>query len=351
MPPNIETGPLSAYTPAADRYDHHDYRRCGRSGLQLPPISLGLWQNFGDDRPLGISRAILRRAFDLGITHFDLANNYGPPYGSAEINFGRVFAEDFSRLRDELVISTKAGYDMWLGPYGDRGSRKYLLASLDQSLRRMGLDHVDIFYSHRFDPETPLEETMGALDTAVRQGKALYVGISSYGPRRTEEAIEILRHLGTPLLIHQPSYSMFNRWIEPELLEVLGREGVGCIAFSPLAQGMLTDKYLDGVPEDSRVRRGEHFSESLVTAENIERARSLNEIARRRGQTLAQLAIAWVLRDPRVTSALVGASSVAQLENSVAALDRLEFDDAELAEIDNYAVDGQINIWAQSSDA
>jgi L-glyceraldehyde 3-phosphate reductase len=351
MPPHIETGPLSEYTPAPDRYDQHDYRRCGRSGLELPPISLGLWQNFGDDRPLGISRAILRRAFDLGITHFDLANNYGPPYGSAEINFGRVFAEDFSRLRDELVISTKAGYDMWPGPYGDRGSRKYLLASLDHSLRRMRLEHVDIFYSHRFDPETPLEETMGALDTAVRQGKALYVGISSYGPRRTEEAIEILRHLGTPLLIHQPSYSMFNRWIETELLDVLGREGVGCIAFSPLAQGLLTDKYLDGVPEDSRVRRGEHFSESLVTAENIDRARALNEIARRRGQTLAQLAIAWVLRDPRVTSALVGASSVAQLENSVAALDRPDFDDAELAEIDQYAVDGQLNIWAQSSDA
>jgi L-glyceraldehyde 3-phosphate reductase len=351
MAPNIETGPASVYVPAADRYEQHDYRRCGRSGLKLPPISLGLWQNFGDDRPLGVSRAILRRAFDLGITHFDLANNYGPPYGSAELNFGRVFAEDFRPLRDELVISTKAGYDMWPGPYGDHGSRKYLLASLEQSLQRMGLDHVDIFYSHRFDPETPLQETMGALDSAVRQGKARYAGISSYGPRRTEEAIEILRHLGTPLLIHQPSYSMFNRWIENGLLEVLGREGIGCIAFSPLAQGLLTDKYLDGVPEDSRVRRGLNFSEDLVTAENVERARELNKIARRRGQTLAQLAIAWTLRDPRVTSALVGASSVAQLENSVAALDRLEFDDAELAEIDTHAVDGQINIWASSSEA
>jgi L-glyceraldehyde 3-phosphate reductase len=348
---NAETGPQSVYGPAADRYEQFDYRRCGRSGLQLPPVSLGLWQNFGDDRPLGISRAVLRRAFDLGITHFDLANNYGPPYGSAEINFGRILAADFSRLRDELVISTKAGYDMWPGPYGNWGSRKYLLASLDQSLGRMGIDHVDIFYSHRFDPETPLEETMGALDSAVRAGKARYVGISSYGPRRTEEAIGILGHLGTPLLIHQPSYSMFNRWIESGLLDVLGREGVGCIAFSPLAQGMLTNKYLDGVPEDSRVRRGQNFSEDLISSENIERARALNEIAKARGQTLAQLAIAWVLRDPRVTSALIGASSVAQLENSVAALKRLDLDDGELAEIDNYAVDGQINIWAQSSEA
>jgi L-glyceraldehyde 3-phosphate reductase len=346
---DAETGPASVYAPAPDRYDGRDYRRCGRSGLQLPPISLGLWQNFGDDRPLGISRAILRRAFDLGITHFDLANNYGPPYGSAEINFGRVLAEDFGHLRDELVISTKAGYDMWPGPYGDRGSRKYLLASLDQSLARLGLDYVDIFYSHRADPDTPLEETMGALDTAVRQGKALYAGISSYSPRRTEQAIEILRHLGTPLLIHQPSYSMFNRWIEAELLDVLGREGVGCIAFSPLAQGLLTNKYLDGVPADSRVRRGLHFSQDLITPENLERVRALNEIAAGRGQSLAQLAIAWVLRDERVTSALVGASSVAQLENTVAALDRRDFDDAELAEIDKYAVDGALNIWASSS--
>jgi L-glyceraldehyde 3-phosphate reductase len=352
MPPrDAETGPASVYVPAADRYDRFAYRRCGRSGLLLPPISLGLWQNFGDDRPLGVSRSILRRAFDLGITHFDLANNYGPPYGSAETNFGRIFTEDFARYRDELVISTKAGYDMWPGPYGDHGSRKYLLASLEQSLRRMRLDHVDIFYSHRFDPETPLEETMGALDSAVTMGKARYVGISSYGPRHTEEAIEILRQLGTPALIHQPSYSMFNRWIEPELLDVLEREGVGCIAFSPLAQGMLTDKYLNGVPEDSRVRRGLAFSEDLVTPENVDRARALNEVAGRRGQSLAQLAIAWTLRDSRVTSALVGASSVSQLEQNVAALEHLDFDESELAEIDRHAVDGQINIWASSSEA
>jgi L-glyceraldehyde 3-phosphate reductase len=352
MPPrDAETGPQSVYLPTADRYDRFEYRRCGRSGLQLPPVSLGLWQNFGDDRPLGISRAILRRAFDLGVTHFDLANNYGPPYGSAETNFGRIFTEDLARYRDELVISTKAGYDMWAGPYGDHGSRKYLLGSLEQSLRRMRLDHVDIFYSHRFDPETPLEETMGALDTAVEQGKATYAGISSYGPRHTEEAIAILRQLGTPLLIHQPSYSMFNRWIEPELLDVLGREGVGCIAFSPLAQGMLTDKYLNGVPEDSRVRRGQNFSEDLVTPENVERVKALNEIAGRRGQSLAQMAIAWTLRDRRVTSALAGASSVSQLEQNVAAVDHLDFDDAELAEIDRYAVDGSLNIWSSSSEA
>src|SRR3984957_20496870 len=275
------------YVAAPDRYDGKmPYRRCGRSGLKLPEISLGLWQNFGDDRPLETQRAVLRRAFDRGVTHFDLANNYGPPYGAAERNFGRLLAADFRPYRDELVISTKAGYDMWPGPYGDRGSRKYLLASLDQSLRRMGLDYVDIFYSHRVDRDTPLEETMGALDAAVRQGKALYVGISSYSPRRTEEAIEILRHLGTPLLIHQPSYSMFNRWIEAELLDVLGREGVGCIAFSPLAQGLLTDKYLDVVPDDSRVRRGLLFSQDLITPENVERARALNAIAGERGQTL-----------------------------------------------------------------
>jgi L-glyceraldehyde 3-phosphate reductase len=351
MPPPAERGPVSVYTPAADRYEQIPYRRCGRSGLQLPAISLGLWQNFGDDRPLVGSRAILWRAFDLGITHFDLANNYGPPYGSAELNFGRIFAEDLARWRDEIVISTKAGYDMWPGPYGDHGSRKYLLASLEQSLTRMRLDHVDIFYSHRFDPQTPLEETMGALDSAVRQGKARYAGISSYGPRRTEEAIQILRKLGTPLLIHQPSYSMFNRWIESELLDVLGREGVGCIAFSPLAQGLLTDKYLHGVPEDSRVRRGEAFSEDLVTPENISRAQALNEIASGRGQSLAQLALAWVLRHERVTSALIGASSVAQLEQNVGALQRLEFDESELRQIDEQAVDGQLNIWAQSSEA
>ncbi len=342
---------FTLYVPAEDRYERMPYRRCGRRGLRLPAISLGLWQNFGDDRPLITSRAILRRAFDLGITHFDLANNYGPPYGSAEINFGRIFAEDFTRYRDELIISTKAGYDMWPGPYGEWGSRKYVLGSLDQSLTRMRLDYVDIFYSHRFDPDTPLEETMGALDTAVRQGKARYVGISSYGPRRTEEAIEILRQLGTPLLIHQPSYSMLNRWIEAELLDVLSREGVGCIVFSPLAQGLLTDKYLGGVPDDSRVRRGLHFSEDLISPENLERVRALSEIAKRRGQSLAQLAIAWILRDQRVTSALIGASSVQQLEQNVAALDRLDFDDAELAEIDRYAVDGDINIWARSSEA
>jgi len=280
-----------------------------------------------------------------------LANNYGPPYGSAEINFGRIFAEDLARWRDEIVISTKAGWDMWPGPYGDLGSRKYLLGSLDQSLSRMRLDHVDIFYSHRFDPATPLEETMGALDSAVKQGKALYVGISSYGPRRTEEAIQILRKLGTPLLIHQPSYSMFNRWIEDELLDVVGREGIGVIAFSPLAQGLLTDKYLDGVPEDSRVRRGLAFSEDLITPENVQRARALAEIAAGRGQTLAQLAIAWTLRDERVTSALIGASSVSQLEQNVGALSRLDFGDAELERIDEYAVDGQLNIWAASSEA
>jgi L-glyceraldehyde 3-phosphate reductase len=342
---------LTHYVPAPGRYDNAEYRRCGRSGLRLPPISLGLWQNFGDDRPLADSRAMLRRAFDLGITHFDLANNYGPPYGTAEINFGRIFAEDFRARRDELVISTKAGYDMWAGPYGEWGSRKYMLASLDASLARMGLEYVDIFYSHRFDPETPLEETMGALDAAVCDGKARYVGISSYGPRRTEEAIEILRHLGTPLLIHQPSYSMFNRWVEDELLEVLAREGVGSIVFSPLAQGLLTDKYLDGVPRDSRVKRGLHFSSELITDENLQRVRSLAQIANRRGQSLAQMAIAWVLRDPRVTSALVGASSVAQLEQNVAALDSPDFDDSELEEIDQYAVDGAINIWAASSDA
>jgi L-glyceraldehyde 3-phosphate reductase len=350
-PEAAERGPMSAYVPAGDRYEQIPYRRVGRSGLKLPAVSLGLWQNFGDDRPLASSRAILRRAFDLGVTHFDLANNYGPPYGSAEKNFGRLFAEDFSRLRHELVISTKAGYDMWPGPYGEWGSRKYVLDSLDQSLQRMGLDHVDIFYSHRFDPAAPLHETMGALDHAVRSGKARYVGISSYGPGRTEEAIQILAELGTPLLIHQPSYSMFNRWIETELLDVLGRAGVGCIAFSPLAQGLLTDKYLNGIPEDSRVRRGLNFSAELVTDENVARVRALNEIAAGRGQTLAQLAIAWVLRDPRVSSALVGASSVRQLEQNVAALEKLQLGPDEIAAIEPHAVDGALNIWAQSSDA
>jgi L-glyceraldehyde 3-phosphate reductase len=339
------------YVPDAARYERIPYRRVGVSGIKLPAISLGLWQNFGDDRPLAGNRAILRRAFDLGITHFDLANNYGPPYGAAEKNFGRIFAEDLRPYRDELIVSTKAGYDQWPGPYGDLGSRKYLLGSLDQSLRRMGLDYVDIFYSHRFDPDTPLEETMGALDSAVRQGKALYVGISSYGPERTEEAIAILTRLGTPLLIHQPSYSLLNRWIEGGLLDVLGRAGVGSIVFSPLAQGLLTDRYLDGIPADSRVSRGEAFDESLLSEENLARVRALNEIAARRGQSLAQLAIAWVLRDPRVSSALIGASSVRQLEQNVAALERLDFSDEELAEIERYAVEGEINIWASSSNA
>ncbi len=346
MNPDVQLGPASPYVPDPGRYGAVDYRRCGRSGLALPPISLGLWQNFGDDRPLATSRAILRRAFDRGVTHFDLANNYGPPYGAAETNFGRIFAEDFASLRHELVISTKAGYDMWPGPYGDGGSRKYLLDSLDDSLRRLRLDHVDIFYSHRPDPDTPLEETLGALDTAVRSGKARYAGISSYSPRRTEEAAAILQALGTPLLIHQPSYSLLNRWIEAELLDVLDREGVGAIAFSPLAQGLLTDKYLHGIPEDSRVRRGQNFTEGMVTEENLARVRALHEIAAGRGQSLAQMAIAWTLRDPRITSALIGASSVAQLEDSLAALDRLDFDDGELAEIDRHAVEGQVNIWS-----
>ena len=339
------------YVPAADRYEQIPYRRCGRSGIDLPAISLGLWQNFGDDRPLATRRAILHRAFDRGITHFDLANNYGPPYGAAERNFGRIFAEDFKPYRDELIISTKAGWDMWPGPYGDHGSRKYLLASLDQSLLRMGLDYVDIFYSHRADPDTPLEETLGAVDTAVRQGKALYAGISSYSAQRTEEAIAILRDLGTPLLIHQPSYSLLNRWIEPDLLDVLGREGVGTIVFSPLGQGMLTDRYLDGIPEDSRAARDGSLSKSMLSDENLERVRALDEIAQRRGQTLAQLALAWTLRDPRVTSTLIGASSVQQLEDNVGSLARLDFDDDELAEIEKYAVDAGINIWERSSSA
>jgi L-glyceraldehyde 3-phosphate reductase len=343
----IEAG----YSAAADRYERMSYRRCGRSGLDLPAVSLGLWQNFGGDRPLETSRAIVRRAFDLGITHFDLANNYGPPYGSAEENFGRLLAQDLRRYRDELVISTKAGYDMWPGPYGDRGSRKYLLASLDQSLHRMGVDYVDIFYSHRADPATPLEETMGALDSAVRQGKALYAGISSYSAERTVQAAAILGDLGTPLLIHQPSYSMLNRWIEEALLATLDDLGVGCIVFSPLAQGMLTDRYLGGIPEDSRAARDGSFSPSLLTDEALGRIRALNEIAAGRGQSLAQLALAWTLRDARVTSTLIGASSVEQLEANVAALARLDLSGDELAEIDRYAVDsGGINIWAQSSE-
>jgi L-glyceraldehyde 3-phosphate reductase len=337
------------YVAAAGRYDRMPYKRCGASGLKLPAVSLGLWHNFGHDRPLETSRAIVRRAFDLGITHFDLANNYGPPYGSAEENFGRLLRQDLHPYRDELVISSKAGYDMWPGPYGEWGSRKYLFASLDQSLQRLGLDYVDIFYSHRFDPETPLEETMGALDAAVRQGKALYAGISSYSPAKTREAAAILDALGTPLLIHQPSYSMFNRWVEDGLLDVLGELGVGCIAFSPLAQGMLSDRYLDGIPSDSRAARHTSLAPELITEEALARIRALNEIARTRGQTLAQLALAWTLRDPRVTSTLVGASSVAQLEANVGALERLAFTPDELAEIDRYAVDGGLNLWATSS--
>jgi L-glyceraldehyde 3-phosphate reductase len=338
------------YVPAEDRYARMQYRRSGRNGLLLPAISLGLWHNFGHDRALETGRAILRRAFDLGITHFDLANNYGPPYGSAEENFGRIFRTDLAPFRDELVLSTKAGYDMWPGPYGEWGSRKYLLSSLDQSLARMSVDYVDIFYSHRFDPQTPLEETMGALDTAVRQGKALYVGISSYSAAKTAEATSILRELGTPLIIHQPSYSMLNRWIEPDLLDALEELGIGCIVFSPLAQGMLTDKYLEGIPAGSRATQHSTLSPDLITEESVAKIRALNEIAARRGQTLAQMAIAWVLRDRRVTSALVGASSVEQLEGNVGALDRLDFSEEELAEIDRYATESDINLWAASSD-
>jgi len=323
-----------AYVASPERYDRMRYNRSGRSGLVLPAVSLGLWQNFGGERPLETSRAIVRRAFDLGVTHFDLANNYGPPYGSAEETFGRLLRQDLAGYRDELVISTKAGYDMWPGPYGDGGTRKYLLASLDQSLGRLGLDYVDIFYSHRFDPDTPLEETMGALDSAVRQGKALYAGISNYNADQTAEAAAILRGLGTPPLIHQPSYSMLNRWIEPELLDTLGAEGIGCICFSPLAQGLLTDRYLDGIPEGSRASRGDTLSPERLTDELLAALRALNEIAARRGQSLAQLALAWTLRDPRMTSTLVGASSVAQLEANVAALDNLAFTSEELAEID-----------------
>jgi L-glyceraldehyde 3-phosphate reductase len=337
------------YVPASDRYATMRYNRCGASGVLLPAISLGLWQNFGHDRPLDSSRAIVRRAFDLGITHFDLANNYGPPYGSAEENFGRLLAQDLAPYRDELIISTKAGYDMWPGPYGEWGSRKYLLASLDQSLRRMGLEYVDIFYSHRFDPETPLEETMGALDAAVRQGKALYVGISSYSAATTREAAAILRSLGTRLLIHQPSYSMLNRWIEPALLDALEAEGAGCIVFSPLAQGMLTDRYLNGIPEGSRASRDGSLAPTMISGGALAKIRALNDVARRRGQSLAQLALAWVLRDPRVTSALIGASSVEQLEANVAALDRLDLSEEELAEIDLHATESGINLWAASS--
>jgi L-glyceraldehyde 3-phosphate reductase len=331
------------------RYGEMTYRRCGRSGIRLPAVSLGLWHNFGDDKPLETQRAILRRAFDLGVTHFDLANNYGPPYGAAERNFGRHFREDFAPYRNELIISTKAGYDMWPGPYGEFGSRKNLLASLDDSLRRMGLDYVDIFYSHRLDPDTPLEETMGALDSAVRQGKALYAGISSYSPERTAQAAAILRELGTPLLIHQPSYSMLNRWIEGGLLDTLEQEGVGCIAFSPLAQGMLTDRYLDGIPADSRAAQDKSLSPGLLNDKNLTHVRALSEIAQRRGQRLAQLALSWALRDPRVTSVLIGASSVPQLEQNIGALDGLGLTDEELAEIDRNAVDAGVDLWRRSS--
>jgi L-glyceraldehyde 3-phosphate reductase len=353
------------YLPAAARYDDMAYRRSGRSGLKLPAVSLGLWHNFGDDRTLDSQRALLRRAFDLGITHFDLANNYGPPYGSAETNFGTLLAQDFRPYRDELVISTKAGYDMWPGPYGEWGSRKYLLSSLDQSLGRMGLDYVDIFYSHRFDPDTPLEETMGALASAVQQGKALYVGISSYGADRTREAARILRDLGVPALIHQPSYSMINRWIEGSearwgsprtesggsLLDVLHEEGMGCIPFVPLAQGLLTDKYLNGIPEGSRAAQGKSLDPTVITDEVVRRLRGLNDIAASRGQSLAQLALSWVLRDTRVTSALIGASSVRQLEANVAAVGAPALTADELAAIDGFAVESGVNLWSTSSDS
>ena len=333
------------YLAADDRYDQGKYRFTGNSGLQLPLISLGLWHNFGANDPLDNQRAMLRRAFDLGVTHFDLANNYGPPAGSSEENFGQLLKEDFLPYRDELIISTKAGYKMWPGPYGERGSRKYLLSSLDQSLKRMGLDYVDIFYSHRYDENTPLEETMGALDTAVRSGKALYVGISSYPPEQTREAARILKELGTPCLIHQPSYSMFNRWIEDGLLDTLEDEGIGCIAFSPLAQGLLTDKYLNGVPKDSRAMNAGSFRDEFINGESLKHVQALNEIAQARGQSLAQMAIAWVLRDKRVTSALIGASSVKQLEESLAATQQLAFSDEELTAIDGHAKEMGINIW------
>ena len=342
---------VDEYKAAAGRYRAGmPFRRVGRSGLDLPAISLGLWHNFGDDVPLERQQAILRRAFDRGVTHFDLANNYGPPYGSAERNFGTLFARDFKPYRDELIISSKAGYDMWPGPYGQGGGgRKYILASADQSLKRMGLDYVDIFYSHRFDETTPLEETMGALDSLVRQGKALYVGISSYSGPRTREAIDILKELGTPLLIHQPSYSMLNRWVEEDLLDVLGETGVGCIAFSPLAQGMLTSKYLKGIPEGSRASQGKSLSPDLLTEESLKHVRALNAMAKKRGQSLAQMALAWILRDERVTSVLVGASSVEQLDDNLLAVKNLKFSDAELKAIDKHAVDAGINLWATSS--
>ncbi len=345
---DVEPGPESPFAPAADRYESMPYVRCGRSGLKLPALSLGLWHNFGAERPLATSRAIVRRAFDLGVTHFDLANNYGVPYGSAEETFGRILEKDLHPFRDELVISTKAGWDMWPGPYGDLGSRKYLLASLDQSLDRLGLDYVDIFYSHRVDPETPLEETMGALASAVHQGKALYVGISSYSPERTREAAAILRDLGTPLLIHQPSYSMLNRWIESELLDTLEEEGVGAIVFTALAQGMLTSKYLDGIPEGSRASRDDSLSREWLTEQTVSKLRALNAIAEGRGQTLAQMALAWTRRDPRITSTLIGVSSVRQLEDSLGALENTSFSAEELADIDRHATDAGVNLWEVS---
>ena len=339
------------YTPDPDRYDGRmPYRRCGRSGLLLPTMSLGLWQNFGDDKPLGVQRAIIRRAFDAGITHFDLANNYGPPYGQAEINFGTIFRQDLAPFRDELIISTKAGYDMWPGPYGQGGgSRKYVLASLDQSLERMGLDYVDIFYSHRFDPDTPIEETMTALDRAVRSGRALYVGISSYSATRTKEAARIARELGTPLLIHQPSYNMLNRWIESDLIDACESEGMGIIAFTALAQGLLTDRYLSGVPEDSRAARGGSLTREQLSDDVLTHVRALHEIARERGQSLAQMALAWVLRDPRVTSTLIGVSSLRQLESNLGALENMVFTDDELAAIDQHAVESGVNLWAKQT--
>jgi L-glyceraldehyde 3-phosphate reductase len=334
-----------SYEPDARRYDGAHFRRSGQSGIVLPPISLGLWQNFGGVNVFETGRAVVRRAFDRGVTHFDLANNYGPPYGSAEENFGEILRKDFRRLRNELLISTKAGWDMWPGPYGVGGSRKYLLASLDESLARMGIEYVDIFYSHRPTTDVPLEETMGALVQAVRQGKALYVGISSYSPERTREAAQILESEGVRLLIHQPSYSMLNRWVEKDLLGTLQELGVGCIAFSPLAQGLLTNKYLNGVPEDSRAKEGLSFQKVFLNEDNLKRVRALNQIAQHRGQSLAQMAIAWVLRDNRVTSALIGARNVEQLDNSLDALKELRFTDEELIEIDRYAQDGSIDIW------
>ena len=340
------------YRAAEDRYDRMPYRRVGRSGVKLPLVSLGLWHNFGDDRPLETQRAIVRRAFDFGVYHFDLANNYGPPYGSAEENFGRILATDFKPYRDELFLSTKAGWDMWPGPYGDLGSRKYLLASLDQSLRRLGVDYVDVFYHHHNDPDTPPEESLGALDQAVRSGRALYAGISSYSPSRTAEAAAILQSMGTPLLIHQPSYSMLNRWIEDGLLDTLERVGVGCIVFSPLAQGMLTDRYLNGIPEDSRMAEGSSLSQSLLSEQNLDHIRALNGIAQARGQSLAQMALAWAARDPRVSSVLVGASSVRQLEHNLAVVTdpgALVFSDEELAAIDQHAVEGGVDLWREAA--